>query len=79
MNATETPAAVTYEVRVFGHTGNVLFAAEGPSVNALMVVADINAPTGSAVVRSDRTSDGSYWGLGRGRAEAIRFGNKWER
>lgn len=54
---------------------------EGQNPEAVMQRAEQEAhPQHSLVVRSDRTSDGTIWGLGKGRIIALREpGKTWVR
>lgn len=63
-----------------GHRGNVLGRHEATSVGAAMVHADLALPNSAAItIRGETTSDGSYWGVGRGRVVAVREHGKWVR
>jgi len=48
------------------------------TTRAAMALADQQAPKAASVtIRSDRTSDGTVWGPGRGRLLASRSRGKW--
>ncbi len=67
------------KVRVFGHTGNLIAEQESTSVEAAQQWAEKNHPNGSAIVRSDTTSDGSVWPGFNGRMLACRESGMWIR
>lgn len=66
--------------RAVGHTGRVLWAsAPDPDVQALMRLADAEAPEGEVTIRGERTSDGATHENYTGRVVAVRERGQWTR
>jgi hypothetical protein len=62
------------------HRGNEIWWAKGATVPVLMARADSSIPKAYTVtIRGDRTSDGTMWGQGQGRVEALRDHGTWVR
>jgi hypothetical protein len=62
------------------HRGNEIWWAKGHAVAQLMANADSKIPkVYNVTIRGDRTSDGTVWGIGQGRVEALRDHGTWVR
>jgi hypothetical protein len=62
------------------HRGNEIWHAAGKSVPDLMARADSKIPKAyNVTIRGDRTSDGTVWGPGQGKVEAVRERGTWRR
>jgi hypothetical protein len=71
-------AAYKYVAVARGYRGNELGRWRGNSLKGVMWTAQENAPKGAEiVVRSDKTSDGHFWGEGKGRVEAAYEKGRW--
>lgn len=67
-----------YIARAADHRGNQTGEWSSPTVKGAMALADSHArPSSRVSVDAAYTSDGTFWGEGRGRVMAWRVGGRW--